>query len=493
MATEKSKIVYDKIPPQALELEDAIIGCILNDENLLLLSMSIIKPECFHNLINKNIYECFCDMSIKEIPIDAITTTNHLRSLDMLDDIGGAYAVTLLQSKNTNTSNFEFYCYVIFELFVKRSMITLFQEETNNVYKPDSDIYEIYKRVNDKLESIFDTLSDKQIKHMQDSISKTINEIEGYHSGSDISYIKTGIRIFDEHVFLAPKMILGIAASRGAGKTRYLIRLIKSILTLNDPKNIAVLWYSMEDSDTKIIRLFAAPKVGLNDQQMQSKNYKLSTSEIESITGEINKFSNYNIDFINEQDDMATMSRNFTRFMKKHDGKTCFLLIDNVMLIDDLYNSKGGNQLQIEDSIAANLRKIVNKAETNGHKAIIIFLHHMTKEMESRSNSEEAYRPKLVHMKGSTRFADIANAVILLNNPGLHKDLVKKHAVLPHIKCVNSDGSFTYVKRDVLLSNMLIAEVAKNRDGEMADDNKAIERCIVDLGLMKFNELKTKK
>lgn len=493
MATEKNKVIYDKLPPQAVELEDAIIGCILNDESLFITSLSILKPECFYKLTNKDIYECFSDMIANEIPIDSLTTTNHLKGMDKLDDVGGPYAITLLQSKHTSTANFEFYCYVVFEMFVKREMINLFQDETNNVYKADSDIYEIYARVNDRLESIFDTLTDNQIKHMEASITKTLHEIENFHTGKDVAYIKTGIKIFDEHIFLAPKMILGIAASRGAGKTRYLIRLVKSILLSNDPNDVAFLWYSMEDSDTKIIRLFAAPTVGLNDQQMQSKNYKLTKTQVTAIANEVNKFKDYNIDFVNDQDNMATISRNFNRFLKKHDSKTCFLLIDNVMLIEDLYNSTGGNQNQIEDKIAASLRKIVNKAETNGHRAIVVFLHHMTKEMESRANSEEAYRPKLAHMKGSTRFADICNATILLNNPGMHKDLLKKHAALPNIKCINSDGSTTYVKRDVLLMNMLIAEVAKNRDGEMSDDNKAIERCIVDLGLMKFNELKTMK
>ena len=164
------------------------------------------------------------------------------------------------------------------------------------------------------------------------------------------------------------------------------------------------------------------------------------------------------------------------------------------MLIDDLYNSPAGsNQIQIEDKVAASIRAIVNNADKKGHKAIVIFLHHMTKEMESKNNFEEAYRPKLSHMKGTTRFADVANGIILLNNPGMHKDLIKKHSSLPDINCINSNGTSMFVKREKLLKNMLIAEVAKNRDGDMSDDSKAIQRWIVDFGTMKFNELNTQK
>lgn len=490
---KKKQVIYDKIPPQAVELEEAIIGAIINNESLLSQSLDIIKPECFYKECNQIIYKAFVDMSEAEMPIDFLTITNYLRSINKIDDIGGPYYITVLNTKYSSSLNFEFYCYVVFEMFVRREMISLFQEETNNLYKTDSDVVEVYNRVYERLEQIFETLNDQQVKHMKSSVDKTLSEIYSYSTGEKLSYIKTGIRIIDEYVYLAPKFILGIAAPRGCGKTRYLIHLIRNIFENNDKDDIAALWYSMEDSDSKIIRLFAAPSTGLTDNQMQSKGYKLSENELGRVTAAINRFSNYNIDFVNEQDSMNKITRKFNQFMRKHNNKTCFLIIDNIMLIDDLYSSKDGNQTSIEDRIAASMRNIVNKADKRGHNAIIIFLHHMTKEMESRANSEEAYRPKLNHMKGTTRFADICNAVILLNNPGMHKDLIKRHLSLPDIKCLNSDGTTKLVKRSVLLQNLLISEVAKNRDGEMSDDNKAVHRDVVDFGLMKFNELKTIK
>jgi replicative DNA helicase len=478
---------FGKLPPQALELEDAIIGACITNDNCLAIALKILNPLCFYSNVNKIIFEAIIDMSEKEIPIEMVTVSNHLKNMNKIDDIGGPYAIALIVNKLTSTVNCEYHCYVVFELFVKREMINLFQEETNNLYLSDSDIFLVYERVEKRLEEIFEKLSDNQVKHMKTSIERTIKEITSYNDGSDISYIKTGIRIFDENVYLSPKFILGIAAARGAGKTRFLIFLMKQIFNANE--NVSALWYSMEDSDTKIIRCFAATNTGLSDAQMQSKGYKLSSNELSSLTSEINKFSKYDIDFINQQESISSISRTFNRFMKKRKDKICFLLIDNIMLIEDLYSIQNGNTLAIEDKIAASLRKIVNKAEKNGHKAIIIFLHHMTKEMESKYNVEEAYRPKLVHLKGSSRFADVANAIILINNPGMYKDLIKKHSALPDINCLNSDGSTMYVKREILLQKMLLVEVAKNRDGEMSDDNVAVQRYVTDLKLMKFTDL----
>lgn len=479
---------FGKLPPQATELEEVIIASCITESNCCEIAMKILKNQCFYKVSHQKLFEALEQMVENEVPIEYVTVVHYLREKGIIEDVGGPYYITVLLSKLVSTVNIEYQCNVVFDLFIKRELILLFTEETNNLYSDKCDISDVYNRVENKLEEIFENLSDSQIKHMKTSIDKAIYEITSFDNGNEISYIKTGIRIFDEHVFLSPKFIMGIAASRGAGKTRFLIFLMKQILKNN--KNVAVLWYSMEDSDTKIIRAFAATNTGLSDAQMQSKGYKLSSNELSGLTEEIRKFSKYDIDFVNEQESISSISRTFKRFMKKREDKICFLLIDNIMLIDDLYQIQNGNTLAVEDKIAASLRKMINNAEKNGHKAIIIFLHHMTKEMESKYNLEEAYRPRLVHLKGSSRFADISNAVILINKPGMHKDLIKKHSALPDINCLNSDGSTMFVKRDVLLQNMLLVEVAKNRDGEMADDNMAVQRYVADLGLMKFTDLK---
>ena len=114
---KKKQIIYDKIPPQAVELEEAIIGAIINNESLLSQSLDIIKPECFYKECNRIIYKAFVDMSEAEMPIDFLTITNYLRSINKIDDIGGPYYITVLNTKYSSSLNFEFYCYVIFEMF----------------------------------------------------------------------------------------------------------------------------------------------------------------------------------------------------------------------------------------------------------------------------------------------------------------------------------------------------------------------------------------
>jgi len=480
-----------KLPPQAVEIENHIIGKILNEPNSLAIISGILKPECFYLHQNSLIYNILLEMNNNDEYIDYLTLIEKLKSKNLLDEIGGQYAISLYLTLSPSFQ-VDKYCYIIFDLFVKRELITLFQETTNKLYVNDCDISDIIDLVYEKLEIIFDKLSNEQIHHIKSTIDKTIDEIEGFSDGTMTAYIKTGIPLFDNHIYITRKFIIGIAASRGAGKTRFLIHLMKSIYKRND--NISTLWYSMEDSDSKIVRLFAADEVNLTDQQMQSKGYNLSLLEKEKLKNVIREFSSYDIDFVTHQENIGTISKTFNQFIKKRPNTNFFfLIIDNIMLIEDLYQNTDSNTLVIEDKIAASFRRIINNSDKLGKEVCIIFLHHMTKEMESKVNFEEAYRPKLAHMKGSSRFADIANAILLINKPGMHKDLIKKHSDLPDILCEYPNNILKLEKREKILQQILIIEVAKNRDGEMSDDNLAIERYLTDFGKMSFIPIKCKK
>ena len=482
-----------KLPPQAPELEKSILSCILNESDTFDIVIRILRPECFYVKQYELIYKAICELSQEEKPFDVLSVVNQCKRNESIEEIGGQYALTMIYSSFTSSTSVEYHSYIVLDMFIKREMIQLFTENVSLLYKDSTDILDVYTAVYDRLEDMFSGFDEKMVHHIDSTIDRALNEIESYASGKQSSYVKCGDRLFDNVVYTSPGQIISIAASRSAGKTRYLIKLIRGFCMNNNPEDVAFCWWSMEDPDTKIIRAFASTATGLDDSQMQSKGYKLSPQQKEAITKEMRAFSKYDIDIINEQDSMSSISRRFSRFVKKRPDKICFLVIDNIMLVEDLYNNTGQNQTSIEDKVAGTIRKIMNKTSNGGHRVVIIFLHHMTKEMESKLNAEEAYRPKLSHMKGSSRFADICSAIVLLNKPSMHKDLIKKHSVLPDIQCVNSDGSKIYVKRELLLQNLMLAEVAKNRDGEMADDNVAVARYIVDFKTMKFNELITSK
>ena len=482
---------YGKLPPQNVQFEESILGGIISYSDrpeYLEATFKFLRPKVFYKTSHSIIYKTILDLYNSDRPHDILSVISELERNGELDTVGGKYYITYLTTIFCSYTTIEFHSAFVFECFIRRELIQLLSEKINELYDYKMDIVDIYDSLHERLESVFDFL-DSELVHSIDSIvDRTLNELKNVSEGKINNVIKFNDVLFDK-VYVMPYDIISIAAARGAGKTRYLIKLMKGLFESN--KDVCALWYSMEDSDTKIMRLWASMDTGIPDNRMQGKGDKLTKEEYERISKSMVKFKSYDCEIINDQESISVINRRFNKFMKKkgREDKFVFLIIDNIMLVEDIYNATNGNAIQIEDMVAGSIRKIINKGKRANIKVVIIFLHHMTKEMESRANSEEAYRPKLSHVKGSTRFVDICSIAALINNPGMHKDLIKKHSVLPDIKCLDSEGNTKFYKRESILSNLIIVEIAKNRDGDV-DENKMICRYLVDMGKMKFSELK---
>jgi len=484
-------IEYGKLPPQAVDIEEAILSIIMNNSNnpdILPTINKFLRIDVFYKNCNQKIFESIIDLYNNDKPYDMLMVLEELRRKNTLEDAGGPYAIALISQKGGSINSLEHYCAYIFELYLRREMIRILTDKVNDAYNLSVDVVDLYNDLHTQIEVLFGFLDDDMVHRIDQTVDRAIQEMQMINKGMLESTVKCGYRLFDDVGCTSIYDIINISSPRSAGKTRFMISIIKGFLEHN--KNISVQWWSMEDSDTKIIRAFASSDTQLSDQQMLGKNYKLSEEELHKVRKAMDKYKAYDIEIINEQETIANISRSFLKFIKRRADKINILIIDDIMLIEDIYNNPGNNQTAVEDKVAGTIRKIINKSKRANRKTIIIFLHHMTKEMESKFNQEEAYRPKLSHMKGTTRFADIATTIYLLNKTGMYKDLIKKHSSLADIPCINSEGKPMMVKREVLLRALLIVEIAKNRDGEVTDERITISRLITDFAKMKFNELK---
>ena len=110
---EPSRIPADefgKLPPQAPELEEAILGACFTDANCCSIALRILTNECFYKVAHQKIFEAIEQMAEKEIPIETITVTQHMRTLGTIDDIGGPYAIMLIRNKLASIVNCEYHC-----------------------------------------------------------------------------------------------------------------------------------------------------------------------------------------------------------------------------------------------------------------------------------------------------------------------------------------------------------------------------------------------
>ncbi len=95
-ALDLGTMMYGKVPPQARELEDAILGAIMLDKSAFFVAHEILKPECFYVEANQVIFTAMVGMESRREPIDLLTVVEELKNIGKLDIVGGPYYVSKL-------------------------------------------------------------------------------------------------------------------------------------------------------------------------------------------------------------------------------------------------------------------------------------------------------------------------------------------------------------------------------------------------------------
>lgn len=458
--------------------KSVLFACITNETSLNSVLYKL-TPEMLYKNVHKNIYMAIIalhDMG-QDISINSVS--------DMLRKNHNKEAIIEMQG-------FEEYYSPDWNYFltylVDNNNIKLLRKIALSIIAKN---YKSIDEILDKIVTIADAIKEKDIRvsTIRSVAKKNIRKIRNISDGKQLSYVKTTIPKINEIAPIGPDNTIVVSGMASSGKTRVLIDMMKGILDLNN--DISILWFSMEDSDDKILRCFVSGDVNLNENQMLSKEFKLSETLIDEIEKSQSKYENYDIEFVCEPSSIKTITAKFRAFVKKRPGKFCILIVDNFMLIKEVFEATS-NTTQVEDGVMSQFTVLRKQTNVDGFMSSIFVLHHLSKELTSKFNKEEGYRPRLSMMKGTTRVADAATIVLLINNIGQHKDLIREHSKLPDIECLTSNGTYKFFKRQKIMKNMIIIDIAKNRDGEI-DDDRGLIRIMYDFGKMKFNNLTFRK
>lgn len=296
--------------------------------------------------------------------------------------------------------------------------------------------------------------SEVSAKSFKNALQQTVKEIRSIAKGNVVSLLKTGHKRIDDLISFGKKQIILIAAQKKQGKTRFLVHLIDRLVQYNK-MDITVQWYSFEMQADEMVRLYISKRLGLTDKQLQGINYNLTEDELNKIDATTTHFSDYPVDFVDETLDIFKICSKFERFADANKSKIPVLVIDNLGLIKPHLK----NDVQNDDDVSRMLKDLRDKTG-----ALIIVLHHLSKESEGKFNITEQYAPKVAHIRGSSRIADFANKVILLHRPEMYRDVVKHY---------DKEG-----KSDLIKGRMEV-NCALNRNGDtgIIDLRHQIEFC----------------
>src|SRR6476661_935494 len=254
-AIDLSTMVYGKVPPQARDIEEAVLGAIMLDKSAFDTVVEILKPECFYVDAHQRIFTAFQSLANKSQPIDILTVVEELKSSEELEVVGGPYYVTKLTNAVVSTANIEAHSRIILQKFVQRELIRISGEIIGEAYEESTDVFDLMDDAEDKIFQITNNFLKTDYQEMSSALAQAINRIDELRTRTeDISGVPSGFPSLDRVTFGWQKTDLIILAARpSVGKTAFALNLARNA-ALNPTKPTGVAFFSLEMSAGQLVQ-----------------------------------------------------------------------------------------------------------------------------------------------------------------------------------------------------------------------------------------------
>ncbi len=413
-----STMVYGKVPPQAKDLEEAVLGAIMLEKGAFDTVIEILKPECFYLDAHQRIFRSMQSLSQKSQPIDILTVVEELRKKEELEMVGGPYYVTKLTNTVVSSANIDAHSRIILQKFIQRELIRISGETISDAYEDSTDVFDLLDAAESKLFEITNNHLRKDYNSIDSVLVQAVQRIEDLRNqAEDISGVPSGFPSIDKVTFGWQKTDLIILAARPAvGKTAFALNLARNA-ALHPTRPAAVAVFSLEMSAGQLVQriLSAESEIWLE----KISRGKLEEYEMKQLYAKgIQRLSEAKI-FI---DDTAALNifelrAKCRRLKNKHD--LGLIIIDYLQLMS---GAGGGNTNREQEisQISRSLKQLAKELEVP-----IIALSQLSRAVETRKEGNKM--PQLSDLRESGAIEQDADMVMFIYRPEYYDVNANEH------------------------------------------------------------------
>ena len=408
---ELTSLMYGKIPPQAKDLEDAVLGAIMLEKSAFDTVVEILKPECFYVEANQKIFKSMQGLQQKSMPIDLLTVVEELKSREELELVGGPYYVTRLTNAVVSSANIEIHARIILQKFIQRELIRISGEIIGDAYEDSTDVFDLLDDAESKLFDITNNHLRRDYESIDTVLVKTVQRIEDLRNRvEDITGVPSGFKILDKVTYgWQPTDLIILAARPSVGKTAFALNLARNA-ALHPTKPTPVAFFSLEMSSGQLVQriLSAESEIWLE---------KISRGRLEE--HEMKQLYKKGIERLNKApihiDDTAALNifelrAKCRRLKSKHD--IGLIIIDYLQLMSGTGDNRNGNREQEISKISRDLKGLAKEL-----KVPIIALSQLSREVEKRGAKDGQKIPQLSDLRESGAIEQDADMVMFLYRP----------------------------------------------------------------------------
>ena len=407
-ATPTSQI-DGKLQPQALELEKAVLGALMIDNESLSDAIDSLQAEYFYAPKHQKIFEAIVNLFNNTQPVDILTVSEELKRMEMFKEIGGLAYISELTNNVSSSSNTEFHARIIAEKFIKRSLINISRKISNDAFDDSVDIFDLLNDAEVNLFTVTEGTLRKSYDKMSSLIKGALENIEILRSKEDgLSGVPSGFTNVDRVTSGWQKSDLVIVAARpGMGKTAFALTMARNVAV---DHNTAIGFFSLEMSSEQLVNRLIASEAELGASKLRKGD--LADHEMVQLHEKIKHLSEAPI-FIDDTPGLSIFElRAKARRLVKNHG-VGIIMIDYLQLMTA--GGTVGNREQEISTISRSLKGIAKEL-----KIPVIALSQVNRGVESRTGVGSK-RPMLSDLRESGAIEQDADIVTFIYRPEYYK------------------------------------------------------------------------
>jgi len=171
-------VAAGKVPPQALELEEAVLGAMLLEKDAFVTVSEILNSDCFYKEAHQVIFEAITNLFTREQPIDILTVTEELRRMGKLDAVGGAFYITQLTGRVASAAHIEYHSRIIYQKYLQREMIRISGVIQTKAFDESEDVNDLLEEAENSLFMLSQGSMKRDAIQIKGVISEAIEHIK---------------------------------------------------------------------------------------------------------------------------------------------------------------------------------------------------------------------------------------------------------------------------------------------------------------------------
>jgi replicative DNA helicase len=389
-----------KIPPQAIELEQAVIGALMLESETFERISHLLKNESFYESRHGQIFDVIADMKTAQKPVDLLTVTRELTDRGILDSIGGASYITGLSLMVSSAAHIERYARVIAEKYAARDLIRVCSEIQTKAFDSSSDIENLlseFKMIAEQIDKHFEAndIGTPQREVAKETLIEIHTEVANNRKG-EINGISTGFSELDRALGgWKPTNLIIIAARPGVGKTSLALH----FATIAAQKGHWVNFFSLEMTKNQLFKIMLSGDSDVNRTTI--RDGRLSDSDLIKIEKSVGRLETLPISWYDKEINPNNLKSIISRNLKA--GRCGMVVIDYLQLISP------SDKRSIREQQIAEISRTL--------KAIALDLRIPVICLSQLNRLAESEMPKLHHLRESGAIEQDADVVIFPFRP----------------------------------------------------------------------------